>query len=139
MIERLRGNLKIVVVITVLLIAGVALLLVRSYQDQSPGAVRDTNETPSNKLPPLISRLPQETNHYRITYNNSKGELLIVPLVDIDGDKNPRNEFARVWPQYEEYANEAVLWMKDQGSNPKDFTTRWWGEEFWPPGKQIIY
>lgn len=139
MIERLRGNLKSIAIIGVVLIAGVAFLFVRHYQNPSSGAVKNTPETTSNELPIITSKLPQETDHYRITYINSKNEILIVPLVDIEGDKNPIDEFARVWPQYEEYANEAILWMKDQGVNPKDLIIRWWGEDFWPDGKQITY
>lgn len=139
MIELLRKNLKIVVIVCVLLIVGIALFLTKSYQNPSSGVVHDAPGITSNELPTIISKLPQETDHYRITYINSKNELLIVPLVDIDGDKNPIDEFARIWPQYEEYANEAVSWMKNQGVNPKDLSIRWWGEDFWPAGKQIAY
>ena len=138
MIELLRNNSKIVVIVSVLLIASIALLAI-SNQNPSPGVVKDTPGTTSNEPPAITSKLPQETNHYRITYVSSQNKLLIVPLVDIDGDKNPIDEFARVWSQYEEYANEAVVWMKSQGVNPKDFTIKWWGEEFWPVGKQIVY
>lgn len=139
MVELFRKNLKIVVIVGALLIVGIALLLANSYQSPSPRAVKDTPGTTSNEPPAITSKLPQETDHYRITYVNSKNEILIVPLVDIEGDKNPIDEFARVWPQYEEYANEAILWMKDQGVNPKDLIIRWWGEDFWPAGKQITY
>jgi hypothetical protein len=87
----------------------------------------------------ILARLPQETDHYRIEYDSYYDVLLITPKVSIDGQANPQEEFARVWAEYEQYALEAIAWLKEQQAVLSNFEIEFWGQDFWPDGARISY
>ncbi len=96
-------------------------------------------ETPHTEFVDFLSKLPYENDHFRIYFDDYYNELVIVPLIEIDGEKNPLEEYARIWPTYEQYANEAVAWMKAEKADFDSFTIAFDGEDFWPNGKRINY
>lgn len=97
------------------------------------------NETPHTEFVDFITKLPQETDHYRVYYDDYYSRVVVVPKVEIDGEKNPIEEYERVWPTYEQYANEAIAWMKAEDADFESFELEFWGEDFWPVGRNITY
>ena len=97
------------------------------------------NEQPHTEFIDFIDKLPHETDHYRIYYDDYYSEVVVVPLVEIDGEKNPIEEYERVWPTYEQYANEAIAWMKAEGADFASFDLEIVGQDFWPAGRKITY
>ncbi|QQG49745.1 MAG: hypothetical protein HZB70_03025 [Candidatus Berkelbacteria bacterium] len=85
----------------------------------------------------FIAKLPKETAHYRIEFDDYDNKIVIVPNVNVRGDENPVSELARVWPTYERYCNEAIAWMKQQRYQKSWFDVEFWMQDFWPKGKKI--
>jgi len=102
-------------------------------------APEEFSETPHTEFSNFVGKLPHKTDHYRVEFDDYYNQVLVVPLVEIDGDKNPVEEMERVWSVYEQYANEAVAWMKAEGVDFASFELKFWNEDFWPQGKAIKY
>lgn len=129
----------------VLAIFGVVLILIagwvlwRVVQRNSETGTVPFEETANVEFIDVVSKLPQENDHYRIEYDDYYDTLVITPKVDVDGQANPQEEFERVWPTYEQYALEAVAWLKDNQADLDNFTVEFWGEDFWPANRRISY
>jgi len=130
----------------ILVVLGAVAVLIAGWQlfglvrdTSSPSQPEEFNETPHTSFADSIQKLPQETDHYRIEFDDARNILLIVPKITIDGDANPTEELARQWPTYEQYANEAVEWMRQQKFEFQSFEIEFWMEDFWPEGKRISY
>lgn len=127
----------ILIVVGVIVVLIIGWLIVRGTQrastDEQGNEFTDTPATEAAKLPDL----PHETDHYRVEFDYSNNQLVIAPRVQINGDANPQEEYARVWSTYEQYAQEAITWLKGENVDLHAFDVYFVGEDFWPDGKQI--
>lgn len=87
----------------------------------------------------FVAKLPYETSHYRIEFDDYDNRVVVVPNVDVRGDENPVSELTRLWPTYQRYCNEAVAWMKQQRYQKGWFEIEFWMQDFWPKGKKISF
>lgn len=98
----------------------------QSFTDNDTGEVTD-----------LIRQLPQETDHYTVSYQSSNNSLLIVPKIPFSSAEGPRIQVERNWNLYVQYAKEATDWLKSQQVTPNDFPIEWWLQDWWPAGKSV--
>lgn len=87
----------------------------------------------------VIQQLPYETEHFRIYYDNYYEAFIIVPIISFysSEEETPQEQIARQWPQYEQFAKEALAWLKSRGANLNEIPIQWSQHEFWPEGKEI--
>ena len=89
------------------------------------------------KLYPLIYALPYDTDHFSIVFKPTTKSFLIAPKITIGQGENPLEEFARQWATYEQFALEALDFIRSNEVDPKTLTIEWLYQEFWPEGKEI--
>lgn len=123
--------------VLVVLIGSIVITII--YRKSGSTPVEEFSENASVEFVDSVTKLPHETDHYRVEFDDYYNQLVIVPKVDIDSDANPQAELERVWPTYEQYANEAVAWLKSENFDLKSFDVNFWQQDFWPTGKQITY
>jgi len=87
----------------------------------------------------ITQELPYETEHFRIYYDNYYEAFIIVPIISFysSEEETPQEQIARQWPQYEQFAKEALAWLKSRGANLNEIPIQWSQHEFWPEGKEI--
>ena len=95
---------------------------------------------PIKELPtPQISDLPVETDHFIVRWDSAYLKYLIVPNIPFNKFNAPQYFFETYWVDYEKYAKEALLWIKNKGVTPSQANIMFWGQEWWPAGKTINF
>lgn len=89
------------------------------------------------KLYPLIFALPYSTDRFSVVFKPAAKSFLISPKITIGQGENPLEELARQWAIYEQFALEALDFIRSNGVDPKTLTIEWLYQEFWPEGKKI--
>jgi hypothetical protein len=93
--------------------------------------------SPSPAPTPAIQNLPYSSDHFRIDWDNSLSKYIVVPRITLYFDQSPQEQIQKQWSTYQQYAAEALAWMKKQGITPTDKNIEWWGQEWWPTGASI--
>lgn len=128
------------IVFGIIILIGTLYLGYRSITDRQLRLQEEQNfQEEPYEVTDFLQKLPKETDHYRIEFDYEENQILIVPKITVRGDENPKDEFARQWSTYEQYAKEALAWMQTEKFDLKAFEIQWWGQEWWPSGKQISY
>lgn len=88
---------------------------------------------------PQISNLPFVNDRLTVSWDNKLSKYLIVPNIPFTNTESPENQIKNNWSQYEQHAQEALRWIKEQGVQPSNQNIEFWGKEWWPQDKTISF
>ena len=80
-----------------------------------------------------------DNEFFRIEYHPGMSTYFIVPIIPLNANDSVQNQLSGNWSTYQDHANRAIQYIKDQGVNPRSIPIQWWLREYWPKGKTISY
>lgn len=121
-----------------LIILGLIIMIGLYFVIKAKENIKNTPQiTSSPAMLTQFGQLPTENDNFKITYNQDKNVLLVVPKIPFDSQNAPSSYFKQYWNQYQNYGQEALIWLNNHQMD-KNFRTNfgvkieWWGQEWWP-------